>query len=78
MADAVSSVGGVGVGGVFAPGLVGLAEEGFDVGSAGVEEGAEDLSGPVAGDGDDGVDRAEAFGPGPAEEFHEDGLGLVV
>ncbi len=44
MPDAVAGVGGVGVGGVFAPGLAGLAEEGLDVGSAGVEEGAEDLS----------------------------------
>ena len=91
MADAVSGVGGVGVGGVFAPGLVGLAEEGFDVGSAGVEEGAEDfstptsrlagdpgLSGTGAGDGNDGVDGAKTLGPGSAEEFHEDGLGLVV
>ena len=27
---------------------------------------------------DDGMDCAEAFCPGPAEEFHEDGFGLVV
>jgi hypothetical protein len=76
--DAVAGVGCVGVGGVFAPGLVGLAEEGFDVDSAGLEEGAENLSGAGAGDGDYGVDGAEALGPGSAEEFHEDGLGLVV
>ena len=78
MADAVAGVGGVGVGGVFAPGLVGLEEEGFDVGAAGVEEGAQDFSWPGAGDGDYGVDGAEALGPGSAEEFHENGLGLVV
>ncbi len=35
------------------PGLVGLLEEGFDVGSAGVEEGAEDFS--WAGRGPDGT-----------------------
>ena len=58
MADAVAGVGGVRVGGVFAPGLVGLPEEGFDVGSAGVEEGAEDLSGAWAGKGDYRVDGA--------------------
>ena len=75
MADAVAGVGSVGVGGVFAPGLVGLIEEGFDVGAAGIEEGAEDLS---FGEGDDGMDGAEALGPGSAEEFHEDGFGLVV
>mgnify|MGYP001557070788 CR=1 FL=1 len=82
MADAVAGVGGVGVGGVFAPGLVLSAEEGFDVGAAGVEEGAEDLSGAVAWfvvvDEDYGVDGAEALGPGSAEKFHEDGFGLVV
>ena len=75
MADLVAGEGGVGVGGVFAPGLVDGFEEGFDVGAAGVEEGAEDLS---LLQSDDGVDGAEAFGPGAAEEFHEDGFGLVV
>ena len=45
VADAVASVGGVGVGGVFAPGLVQGVEEGFDFGAAGVEEGAEDFAG---------------------------------
>ena len=75
MADAVAGEGGVGVGGVFAPGLVEGVEVGFDLGAAGLEEGAEDFS---AGEGDDGVDSAEAFGPGSAEELHEDGLGLVV
>ncbi len=82
MADAVAGVGGVGVSGVFAPGLVGLMEEGFDVGAAGVEEGPEDLAGAGSGcvsrNQDDGVDAAEALGPGSAEELHEDGLGLVV
>jgi hypothetical protein len=80
VADFVAGVGGVGVGGVFAPGLVGLLEKGFDVGSAGVQEGAEDLAGALVGvvDEDYGMDGAEAFGPGSAEELHEDGLGLVV
>jgi hypothetical protein len=75
VADAVAGEGGVGVGGVFAPGLVERAEVGFDLGAGGLEEGAKDLS---FGQGDDGVDGAEAFGPGSAEELHEDGLGLVV
>ncbi len=75
VANAVAGEGGVGVGGVFAPGLVEGAEVGLDFGAAGLEEGAEDFS---PGEGDDGVDSAEALGPGPAEELHEDGLGLVV
>ena len=78
VADAVAGVGGVGVGGVFAPGLVELAEQGFDLGAAGVEERAQNLAGARAGDLDDGMDGAEAFGPGSAEELHEDGFGLVV
>jgi len=52
-----------------------LFEEGFDVGAARVEEGTEDFS---FWQGDDGVDRAETFGPRSAEELHEDGFGLVV
>jgi hypothetical protein len=75
VADFVAGKGGVGVGGVFAPGLVALFEEGFDVGAAGLQEGAEDLA---FCEGEDGVDGAEAFGPGSAEELHEDGFGLVV
>jgi hypothetical protein len=75
VADFVAGEGGIGVGGVFAPGVVGGFEEGFDVGAAGFEEGAEDLS---FGQRDNGVDGAEAFGPGSAEELHEDGFGLVV
>jgi len=39
----VAGKGGVGVGGVVAPGLVGAFEEGFDVGAASVEKGAEDF-----------------------------------
>ena len=76
MADAVAGEGGVGVGGVFAPGLVGAREVGFDFGAAGLEEGAEDFS--CGGRVTIGVDSAEAFGPGSAEELHEDGFGLVV
>jgi hypothetical protein len=75
VADAVAGEGGVGVGGVFAPGLVDGSEVGFDFGAASVEEGAEDSS---FWEGDDGVDGGEAFGPCTAEEFHEDGFGLVV
>ena len=80
MADLVAGESDVGVGGVFAPGLVGLVEEGFDVGAAGVEERAEDLAGALVGvvNEDHGVDGAEALGPGAAEELHEDGLSLVV
>jgi len=40
-----------------------------------LEEGAEDLA--FLRD-EDGVDCAEAFGPGSAEELHENGFGLVV
>jgi hypothetical protein len=75
VADLVAGVGGVGVGGVGAPGLVGLGEEGFDVGAACLQKGAEDLS---PGEGKDGVDGAEALGPGAAKELHEDGFGLVI
>jgi len=75
VADLVAGKGGVGVGGVVAPGLVGAFEEGFDVGAASVEKGAEDFS---FWERDDGMDGAEAFGPGSAEELHEDGFGLVV
>jgi hypothetical protein len=75
VADFVAGEGGVGVGGVFAPGLWDGFEEGFDVGAAGLQEGAEDLSFWL---GDDGVDAGEAFGPGSAKELHEDGFGLVV
>ena len=83
MADAVAGVGGVGVGGVGAPGLIAGLEEGLDLGAADGEEGAEDAAGSLRGiwgrlDEDDGVDGGEAFGPGSAEELHEDGLGLVV
>jgi hypothetical protein len=75
VADLVASEGGVGVGGVFAPRLVGGLEEGFDFGSASLEEGAEDFS---FGEGDDWVDRAQAFGPGATEELHKNGFSLVV
>ena len=44
VADLVAGKGGVGIRGVFAPGLIGLVEEGFDIGSVCVEEGAKDLS----------------------------------
>jgi hypothetical protein len=75
VADLIAGKGGIDVGGVFAPGLVGLVEEGFDFGAAGLEERSED---PSFGEGEDGVDGAEAFGPRSAEELHEDGFGLIV
>ena len=80
VADAVAGVGGVGVGQVFAPGLVVGVEEGFDLGAAGVEEGSEDFALALVWivDEKDWVNGAEAFGPGSAEELHEDGFGLVV
>ena len=58
--DAVAGECGVGVGGVGAPGLVGLFEEGFDGGASGVEKGAEDFA---FWEGEDGVDGGEALGP---------------
>jgi hypothetical protein len=75
VADFVAGEGGVGVGGIFAPGLVDGVEESFDFGATGLQEGAEDFS---LWQREDGVDGAQAFGPGSAEELHEDGLGLVV
>ena len=75
MSQAVAGECLVGVGRVFAPGLVLGAEVGSEVVAAEVEEGAEDIS---VGEGDFGGDGAEAFEPGPAEEFHEDGFGLIV
>ena len=81
MADAVACIDGVGIGGVFAPGLVGMTQEDLDVCSTSVEEGAKDLAGVVSDacrDLDYGVDGAQTFGPGSPEELHEDGLGLVV
>jgi hypothetical protein len=55
VADFVAGEGGVGVGGVFAPGLVCGLEECFDVGAAGFEEGTEDFA---LWQCDDGVDGA--------------------
>ena len=75
VADAVAGEGLVGVGGVFAPGLILLAEEGLDIGTTSLEEWAEDSA---LWQSDDRVDGAEALGPGAAEELHEDGFGLVV
>jgi hypothetical protein len=40
-----------------------------------LQEGAKDFS---LWERDDGVNGAQAFGPGSAEELHEDGFGLVV
>ena len=75
MADAVASESFVGVGGVFAPGLgLGLQEE-AQAGAGGGEQGAQDAT---VRDFEDGGDGGDAFGPGSAEELHQDGLGLVV
>ena len=78
--DAVAGEGLVGVGGVFAPGLVALAQVGAEVVAAGVEERAKDFAGASGGCAEfqNGTDGAEAFEPGSAEELHEDGFGLVV
>ena len=80
VADAVAGEGGVGIGGVVSPGLVELAEVGLDLGAADAEQGTEDIARAGWGivDQDDGVDAAESFSPGSAEELHEDGFGLVV
>ena len=50
-------------------------EEGAEIGAAGGEKRAEDVA---VWDGEDGVNPAEALGPGSAKELHEDGFGLVV
>ncbi len=80
MAQAIAGECRVGVGAVFAPGLVEAAQEGFDLVTTCAEEWTEDAAGRSAGswNGDDGVDAAETLGPGPAKKFKEDGLGLVV
>ena len=75
MAKTVAGVGGVEVRCVFAPGLAEETEIGLDVRAGDGEERAEDTA---LGKGDDGMDGGEAFGPGAAEEFGEDGFGLVV
>ncbi|MCU1223245.1 MAG: hypothetical protein JWQ42_1338 [Edaphobacter sp.] len=81
MPDTVAHIDDVGIGGVFAPGLVGMTQEGLDVCSTSVEEGAKDLARVVSDacrDLDYWVDGAQTFGPGSPEYLHEDGLCLVV
>lgn len=80
VAETIPGEGRVGVRGVFAPGLVEDVEVELDLRAADGEERAEDFAGGLAGQGneEDGMDAAEAVGPGPAEELEEDGFGLVV
>ena len=80
MAEAVAGEGGVGVRGIFPPGLAEGLEIGFDLSAPGTEKGAQDAAFGLSGDGDgeDGVNASEAFGPGAAKELHKNGLGLVV
>ena len=75
MADAIAGEGEVAVGGVLLPGLVAGVKEGFDLLAGSPKEGAEDRT---LGKGEDGVDARETLGPCSAEEFGEDGFGLVV
>uniref|UniRef100_E6QIW8 Uncharacterized protein n=1 Tax=mine drainage metagenome TaxID=410659 RepID=E6QIW8_9ZZZZ len=75
VADAVSGVDQLAVGAVFTPGLAAFAEPGLDLGAADGEHGAEDHSRVRMNDREN---ACEAFGPGSAKEFGEDGFGLVV
>jgi hypothetical protein len=75
VADFIAGEGRVGIGGVLAPGLVDRFKEDFDLGAASLQEGTEDIAFWL---GEDGMDSAETFGPGPAEKLHEDGLCLIV
>jgi len=75
MAEAVAGVGVVLVGGVFAPGLAEAGKVGFHLRPGCGQHGAQDASFWKL---DDWVDSGEAFGPCAAEEFAEDGFGLIV
>ena len=75
MAQAVAGEALVGVRGIFPPRLVAFGKEAAKVVAAGGEQGAQDRAG---GKRKNGRDASESFKPGPAEEFHEDGFGLVV
>ena len=75
VADSVACEGRVAVGGVFAPSLAEAGQVRFDFGTCDGQHGAENE--PI-GKSDDRMDAGEAFGPGAAEEFAEDGFGLIV
>ena len=75
MAKAVPGVGVVLVGGVFAPGLIELGQIGLDLGAGDGEHGAEDAAFWKL---DNRVNAGKAFGPGAADQFAQDGFGLVV
>ena len=74
-ADAVAGEGGVAVGGVFAPGLVQVIEEGLYFGACGLEQRTEDAA---LGKFNEGMDAGKAFGPCAPQEFGEHCFGLVV
>jgi hypothetical protein len=71
----VAGVGGVLVGGIFAPGLIEAGEVGLDLGTANGEHRAEDAAFWKL---NDGMDAGEALGPSAAQEFAEYGFGLIV
>ena len=80
VAEPVAGEGEVGVGLVGLPGLVDGAQVGLDGTPIDGEERAEDaaFAAGVQGEIEEGEDAGKSFGPGAAEELHEDGLGLVV
>jgi hypothetical protein len=75
VADAVAGEGEVLVSGVLAPVLANGSKVSLNFGSTGGEQRTKETSGRAF---DHRVDAAEAFGPGTAQEFGEDGLGLIV
>jgi hypothetical protein len=75
MAEAVASVGGVEVGGVFAPPLANFGEVRLDPRASDVQERTENAA---LGEMDDGMDAGEAFRPRATQKFAENGFGLVV
>ena len=75
VAETVAGVGGVAVGGVFAPGLTEAGEVRLDLGACRSEGGAENAA---FGELNHRMDAGQAFGPRSAEEFAEDRFRLIV
>jgi hypothetical protein len=75
VAEAVAGIGRVAVGRVFAPGLAEAGEVDLDLGAGGRKQRAKDAA---LGKLDDGVNAGQAFGPGAAQKFTENGFGLVI
>ena len=75
VADAVAGEGEVTVGGVLAPALAQRAEISLDFSPRGGEQRTQDAA---LGKLDHRVNAAQALGPGSAQKFGQDGLGLVV